>query len=164
VNTNAYLHKIGRKHGKRLFVAILQSPEASGRLAQLDVEKYGVAKVKFSGTRDKPFYATTRRLLLQAGNFASVPSAQLDVEQKLKGLNQGGTLTIIDMNNVEHKPEDLLKFTVHLMENQNVEFLTYNRAVTYCLNCRLSWLETLRKCPSCSSIATLVVFDRFYAT
>ena len=163
-SAQTYLHKIGRKHGRRLFLSIMQSAEASARLAQLDVEKFGIAKVKFSGTRDKPFYSTTRRLALQAGNFASVPSEQLDWEHKLKGLNAGGNLTIIDMDNVEHKPEELLKLTMHMMENQAVEFLTYNRLVTYCLNCQKNWIENLHKCPSCGAIGTLVLFDRFFAT
>ena len=83
-NTQAYVNKMGRKYGKRLFPAIMRSPEASSRLAQLDVEKYGVAKVKFMGTRDKPFYTTTR-MHLQTGNFLSVPSEQLDAQRRLKG-------------------------------------------------------------------------------
>jgi ribonucleoside-triphosphate reductase (formate) len=163
-NANAYLHKIGRKHSKRLFLTILYSLEASVRLAQLDVEKYGVAKVKFSGTREKPYYSTTRRLHLQTGNFAYVASEELDLEQHLKGLNQGGNLTIIDMNGQETKPEDLQKLTLQLMEKQTVEFLTYNRKVTYCSNCTKNWFGELHKCPSCGSMGTLVTFDRFNHT
>jgi ribonucleoside-triphosphate reductase len=163
-NAQTGMQKIGRKHGRRLFLSILQSSEAAIRLAQLDIEKFGVAKVKFSGTRDKPFYSTTRRLQLQAGNFASVPSDQLDWEHRLKGLNSGGNLTIIDMNSVKHEPEDLLKLTMHLMEKQDIEFLTYNRIITYCSNCQKSWIENLHKCPSCGAMGTLIVFDRFLST
>ncbi len=148
-NTQTFIHKIGRKHGKRLFAAILHTPEASTRLAQLDIEKYGVAKVKFSGTREKPFYSTTRRLQLQTGTFPYVPTDSLDWETKLKSLNSGGNLTIIDMNEAESKPEELLKLTVQLMQKQNATFLTYNRKVTYCQNCRKSWFGELHKCPSC---------------
>ncbi len=162
-NTQAFLHKLGRKHSKRLFTAILHSPEASARLAQLDIEKYGVAKVKFSGTREKPYYTTTRRMQLQIGNFAYIASDELDVEKKLEGLNTGGSLAVIDMNGQETKPEDLLKLTTQLME-KNVEFLTYNRKVTYCANCRKSWFGELHKCPACGSMGTLVTFDRFKAT
>jgi ribonucleoside-triphosphate reductase (formate) len=163
-NMQAYVNKMGRKHGKRLFPAILQSPEASARLAQLDVEKYGVAKVKLSGTREKPFYATTRRLQLQAGNFLSVPSEQLDIQKNLKTLNAGANLAIIDMNGSENKSEDLMKLTANLMENHGIEFLTYNHKVTYCSNCQKSWFGNMHKCPSCGSIGTLVEFDRFTDT
>jgi ribonucleoside-triphosphate reductase (formate) len=163
-NLQAYINKMGRKHGKRLFPTILRSPEASARLAQLDVEKYGVAKVKFSGTREKPFYATTRRLQLQTGNFLSVPSEQLDTQLNLKGLNAGANLIIVDANGSENKPEDLMKLTANLMENHGIEFFTYNHVVTYCSNCQKSWFGNLHKCPSCGSMGTLVEFNRFNGT
>ena len=163
-NLLAFQHKIGRKHGKRLFPAILRSLEASERLAQLDVEKYGIAKVKFSGTREEPFYSTTRRLHVQVGNFLSVPSESLETEQKLKGLNAAGNLSIIELGETEYKPEELMNLTKQLIEKQAVEFFTYNRRITYCANCKKSWFGALHKCPSCGSISTLITFDRFNST
>ncbi len=163
-NLLAFQHKIGRKHGKRLFPAILRSLEASERLAQLDVEKYGIAKVKFSGTREEPFYSTTRRLHVQVGNFLSVPSESLETEQKLKGLNAAGNLSIIELGETEYKPEELMNLTKQLIEKQAVEFFTYNRRITYCVNCKKSWFGALHKCPSCGSISTLITFDRFNST
>ena len=160
-NLQVFKHKLGRKHGKRLFPAILPSPEASERLAQLDIEKFGVAKVKFSGTREKPFYSTTRRLRLQAGSLLSIPSEALDIEQKLRGLNAGGSLSMIELGETEYKPEELMKLTTQLVEKQAVEFFTYNRRITYCANCKKSWFGVLHKCPSCGSISTLITFDRF---
>ncbi len=162
--TQAYLNKVGRKHGKRLFLALIQSPEASTRLAQLDIEKYGLAKTSFSGTREKPFYPITRRMQLQTGNFLSVPTDQLEVLEKLKGLNAGGNLTVIEMNGSESKPEDLLKLTLNLMQNYKIEFLTYNRAVSYCESCQKSWFGNLHRCPACGSMGTLVGFNRFSNT
>jgi ribonucleoside-triphosphate reductase len=163
-NLLAFQHKIGRKHGKRLFLAIVRSLEASERLAQLDIEKYGIAKVKFSGTREEPFYSTTRRLHVQVGNFLSVPSESLETEQKLKGLNAGGNLSIIELGETEYKPEGLMNLTKQLIEKQAVEFFTYNRKITYCANCKKSWFGALHKCPSCGSISTLITFDRFNST
>jgi anaerobic ribonucleoside-triphosphate reductase len=160
-NIIAFKHKVGRKHGKRLNPAILRSFEASERLAQLDVEKYGIAKVKFSGTREKPFYSTTKRLTLQIGNFPYITSEALETEQKLKGLSAGGNLSIIEMNGAETKPEELMNLTRHLVENQALEFFTYNRIITYCDNCRKRWFGVLHKCPSCGSMSTLTIFDRF---
>ena len=160
-NLLIFKHKLGRKHGKRLFPAILPSPEASERLAQLDIEKYGIAKVKFSGTRETPFYSTTKRLRLQAGSLLSIPSESLEAEQKLRGLNAGGSLSIIELEETEYKPEELMKLTTQLIEKQAVEFFTYNRRITYCANCKKSWFGVLHKCPSCGSISTLITFDRF---
>ena len=160
-NLLIFKHKLGRKHGKRLFPAILPSPEASERLAQLDIEKYGIAKVKFSGTRETPFYSTTKRLRLQAGSLLSIPSESLEAEQKLRGLNAGGSLSIIELEETEYKPEELMKLTTQLIEKQAVEFFTYNRRITYCANCKKSWFGVLHKCPSCGSMSTLITFDRF---
>ncbi|HEX9863008.1 MAG TPA: anaerobic ribonucleoside-triphosphate reductase, partial [Candidatus Bathyarchaeia archaeon] len=151
-------------YGKRLFTALLRSAEASERLAQLDVEKYGVAKVKFSGTREKPFYATTRRMQLQTDNFPHISSEILEAEQKLKGLNAGGSLSIIELDEKQCTPEELLNVTRLLVEKQTVEFFTYNRKITYCSNCKKSWFGVLHKCPSCGAMSTLVKFDRFSST
>jgi anaerobic ribonucleoside-triphosphate reductase len=163
-NIQSYKHKIGRKHGRRVFPAILPSAEASERLAQLDIEKYGIAKVKHSGTREKPFYSTTKRLPLQVGNPLPVPPAALEIEQKLKDLNWGGSLSVIELEGAETKPEDLMKLTMDLFEKQTVEFFTYNRKITYCSNCKKSWLGILHRCPSCGSISTMITFDRFTST
>jgi ribonucleoside-triphosphate reductase len=163
-NVLTFRHKVGRKHGKRLFPAVLRSFEASERLAQLDVEKYGVAKVKFSGTREKPFYSTTKRLSLEVGNFPYIPAESLEIERKLKGLNAGGSLNIIELESKEYKPEELMDLTEHLIKNQGLEFFTYNRISTYCDNCKKSWFGVLHKCPSCGSMSTLTTFDRFAST
>jgi anaerobic ribonucleoside-triphosphate reductase len=160
----AFKRKFSRRHGKRLFPAVLRSLESSVRLAQLDIEKYGVAKVKYSGTRENPFYSTTKRLNLQPGDFPYVPSESLELEQKLKGLNAGGSFSIIELEGNEYKPEEVMKLTEHLIKNQFLEFFTYNRILTYCNNCRKSWFGVLHKCPSCGSMSTLTTFDRFAST
>ncbi len=163
-NAFAYVHKLGRKHGKRLFPGVFQSPDASGRLAKLDIEKYGVAKVKFSGSREEPYYSTTRRLTLQTASTPHIPSEEIAREKSLKNLSMGGNLTIIDADGSENKPEELMNLTAMLMEKHRIEFLTYNRKVTHCTNCRKSWYGDLHKCPQCGSIGTLALFDRFRAT
>jgi anaerobic ribonucleoside-triphosphate reductase len=160
-NVLVFKRKFSRMHGKRLFPAMLRSFEASVRLAQLDVEKYGIAKVKFSGTRDKPFYSTTRRLSLQGSEFPTIPSESLEVEQKLEDLNAGGSLSIIELEDAVYKPEDLMKLTEQLVAHGYLEFFTYQRILTYCDNCRKSWFGVLHKCPSCGSMSTLTTFDRF---
>jgi len=163
-NALTFKRKVGRKHGKRLFPVVLRSLEASERLVQLDIEKYGIAKVKFSGTREKPFYSTTKRLNLEVGNFPYVPAESIEIEKKLDGLKAGGSLNIIELGSNEYKPEELMNLTEHLIKNQNLEFFTYNRINTYCANCRKSWFGVLHKCPSCGSMSPLTTFDRFAST
>ena len=159
-----FKHKLGRKHGKRLFPIIIRNLEASKRLAELDVEKYGIAKVKVSGNREKPFYSTTKRFSLQQGTFPYIASETLEIEQKLKGLNAGGTLAIIELESNHYSAEELLKLTKHLAINEYLEGFTYNRIITYCERCKKSWFGTLHKCPSCGSMSTLITFDRFAST
>jgi anaerobic ribonucleoside-triphosphate reductase len=163
-NLLAFKRKFSRRHGKRLFPAVLPSFEASTRLAQLDMEKYGVAKVKFSGTREKPFYSTARRLSLQEGEFPIISSEALDIEKNRKDLNAGGSLSIIELEDVKYTSEALVKLTQHMVTNGYLEFFTYNRKVTYCANCKKSWFGILHKCPSCGSMSTLSTFDRFAST
>jgi anaerobic ribonucleoside-triphosphate reductase len=54
-----------------------------------------------------------------------------------------------------------MNLTKELIETQAAEFFTYNRRITYCSNCKKSWLGVLHKCPSCGAISTLIAFDRF---
>lgn len=159
-NILAYIQKTGRKRGKRLSTAIMLDFEASERLVQLDIERYGIAKVRFSGTREKPFYSTINKLILQDGKISPEPSI---FERKMRGLH-GGNLTVIDLGEVEHKPDELMSLTKQIFEVYNMEFLTYNRKLTYCVNCKRSWFGLLHKCPSCGSTSTLTVFDRFALT
>ncbi len=163
-NLLAYRQKIGRKYGKRLYPVILGSSEASERLAQLDIERYGVAKVKFSGTREKPYYSTAIRFQVKAAELLSIQTEMLETAKRWKGLNAGGNLNIIELEDTQYPPETLMNLTLRLMENQSIEFFTYNRLVSFCDNCKKNWFGTLHKCPSCGSMSTLTTFDRFTST
>ena len=101
---------------------------------------------------------------MQVGNFLSVRTEELDMQRNLKSLNGGANLIIIDMNGLKTAPEDLMKLTLSLMENNKAEFFTYNHVVTYCSNCQKSWTGNLHKCPSCGSMGALLAFDRFNDT
>lgn len=161
----AYKQKIGRKYGRRLYPVMLGNAEAAERLAQLDTDRFGVAKVKFSGTREKPYYSTMRRFQVKlVGETLALATEQLETAQKMKGLTAGGALDIVELDAAEYKPEALMDLTRRLFESQSLEFFTYNRTVSYCDNCKKSWFGTLHKCPSCGSMSALATFDRFAST
>jgi ribonucleoside-triphosphate reductase len=161
----AFKQKIARKYGKRLYAVMLGSRAAAERLAQLDIERFGVAKVKFSGTREKPYYSNTRRFQVKViGETLSLPTEQLETAQKMKGLNAGGALELIELWGGEYRAEALMDLTRRLIENQSLDFFTYNRIVSYCDNCKKSWFGTLHKCPCCGSMSALATFDRFAST
>jgi len=152
------ISRIGGKRRRLTFTVMLPDFEASERFAHLDIERYGIAKVRFSGTRDKPLYSSVNILTLQDGK---VISENLTLNQKIRELGLSGSFTIVDLGNFEYKSDALLSLTRQLFEEQNIEFLTYNRRLTYCVRCRKSWLGTARKCPMCGSTSSLTVFDQY---
>jgi anaerobic ribonucleoside-triphosphate reductase len=163
-NLLAFKQKIGRKYGKRLYPGMLGDREASERLAQLDIERYGVAKVKFSGTRDKPYYSTLKHITIKSAQPLVAPTGTVEMAQATKGLTAGGSLDIYELEDGEFKADALMDLTKRIIENSASEFFTYNRTVSYCGNCKKNWVGTLHKCPSCGSMSTLTTFDRFTST
>jgi anaerobic ribonucleoside-triphosphate reductase len=163
-NLLVFKQKVGRKYGKRLYAVVLGNQEAAERLAQLDVERYGVAKVKFSGTRDKPYYSTLKRIHIKAAQPLVAPAGTIEMAQLTKGLNSGGSLDIYELEDAEYSAQALLDLTSRIIENNASEFFTYNRAVSYCSNCKKNFYGTLHKCPGCGSMSTITTFDRFTST
>jgi ribonucleoside-triphosphate reductase len=155
--------RVGRKQGKRLLTAILPSQATSERFAQLDIEKYGLAKTVFSGDREKPFYSTVDRFRVEGSGSLNVTSVSTEIT-RIEGLRSGGGLTIVELNEPEYKPEELMNLTDQLIGNQFFEFFTYKRRISYCSNCRKSYVGSLNKCPGCSAVSSLTVFDRFSYT
>lgn len=153
-----FTDKVNKRRRKRLLPAILPNFEASERLASLDIERYGVAKVQFSGTREKPFYSTINKLTLKNGK---IPSEALKMTQSLRGLYTGGSLTTIDLGETEYEAEELTSLTKQIVNAYGLEFFTYNRNLTYCVRCKKSWLGLLSKCPSCGATSTLITFNKF---
>jgi anaerobic ribonucleoside-triphosphate reductase len=160
----AFKQKLGRKYGRRLYPAMLGGHEAAERLAQLDVERYGVAKVKFSGTRDRPYYSTLKRIHIKSAQPLTAPAGTIETTKLTKGLNGGGSLDIYELEGAEFRAEALLDLTRRIIENQASEFFTYNRTISFCGNCKKTYYGTLHKCPSCGSMSTLTTFDRFTST
>ena len=153
-----FTRKIDRRRRRRLLPSALPSFQASERLARLDIERFGIAKVRFSGTRRKPFYSTVTRLSLQDGK---VLPESFKLEEKLHGLCAGGNLSIIELGEDEYMPKELLPLTKQAVEKHDTEFFTYNRNLTYCVNCKRSSFGPVNKCPSCGAVSTLKTFNRF---
>jgi anaerobic ribonucleoside-triphosphate reductase len=143
-----------------LSTAIIPSLQASERLARADTERYGIAKVRFSGTREKPFYSTY--------DVFRIPGEKISPESlafslRLADLCAGGSLMAIDLGETKPDSSDLMASTQQLVES-HVDFWTYDRKLTYCVNCKKSWFGLQHKCPSCDAVGTLAFFDRFAKT
>ena len=160
----SFKQKLGRKYGRRLYPAVLGNREAAERLAQLDIERYGLAKVKFSGTRDKPYYSTVKRIQIKAAPTLLAPVGTMEIAQLTKGLIVGGSLDILELQGSEFSAVALMDLTRRIIENDTSEFFTYNRAISFCENCKKNYYGTLHKCPNCGAMSTLTTFDRFATT
>jgi len=155
---SSFVRKAGKRRGRRLLSAMLTDHEASTRLAQLDIDRYGVGKAKFSGTRENPHYSTFSELSVQD---KQISSDALSGIHKLRGLCTGGSLIVVELGECAYDPDELMSLTKQITEGGILEFFTYGRRLTYCTNCRQSWLGMLRKCPSCGAVSTLKVYDRY---
>lgn len=152
-----YTSKIARKQLKHMCTATLPNPEATTRLAQLDIERYGIARIRYAGTRDKAYYTTTTKL-------ATTNLTQLQKQTIPKQLQTGGNLTIIEQDETETTPQQLYETTKQLLTTHKTEFFTYNQPRTYCTNCKKTWPGQKQKCPQCSAVSTLITHNRHTTT
>jgi len=156
-NVLEFTLKSGRREG-RLLSSALPCTDASERLAKQDIERFGVARVRFHGTREKPYYSVYSRINFQ--NWETQLKV-LAVEKELHKPLAGGNLTVLELEEAAHTPETLLSFTKKLVEDYKLRFFMYNRNLTYCSQCHRSWFGNLQKCPMCGSVGTLTAFTRF---
>ncbi len=137
--------KTGKRRRRRLSTAALPNYEASRRLASLDIEMYGFGKVRFSGTREEPYYSSSIGMSARVGSSSNY----LGTPDKTYRLNTGGPLTVVELGPEEYAPEVLVQMTRRLVQEHGVEFFTYRRELTFCGNCGGSWSGLLHKCPGC---------------
>jgi ribonucleoside-triphosphate reductase len=136
---------------------MMPAVDAARRLAELDAEKYGWAKVRAQGTREKPFY--TDLVALPLGVDVSWKE-RLKVEERFHRLTPGGHLAVIPLNDELEKPDDLLSITRDVAGNYGVGFYVFNRNLTYCASCQRIFYGKLERCPSCGSVNLLQSFSR----
>jgi ribonucleoside-triphosphate reductase len=149
-----------RRRHVRLLPSLLPDKEASERLAQLDIDRYGFGKVKHSGTRERPFYSTVKMLGLQMDQASQRPEP---VRPGLSRLLGGGGLAMIELGEVERGPEELMAMTEQMTGSKSRGFFAYSRKLTYCANCKKTWVGVQHKCPSCGSTGTLTLYDDYHA-
>ena len=99
------IEKYSKKPETRASLAMVPAADAAKRLAELDAERYGWAKVRAQGTREKPFY--TDLVALPLGAEVSWKE-RLRVEEQFHRLTPGGHLCVVPVADEPQKPEDLL--------------------------------------------------------
>jgi ribonucleoside-triphosphate reductase len=159
-----YIHsgvrKSMRKPETRPVVAMIPGFESAKRLAELDVERYGWARVRVKGSKEQPFYTDLAALPSQA-NVAL--EERLRIEDRLQQQATGGHLTVLQLENERQNPETLLALTKQIVTTSRVGLFTYNRNFAYCSRCHKTFSGQQSKCPSCASVDSLVNFGRVSA-
>jgi len=151
------VERYSKKPETRACLAMVPASDAAKRLAELDAEKYGWAKVRAQGTREKPFY--TDLFALPLGVDVSWKE-RFRVEERFHRLTPGGHLAVVSLADEPQKPDDLLSVTRDVAGNYGVGFYVFNRNLAYCASCRQIFYGKLEKCPSCGSVNMLQSFSR----
>ncbi len=149
--------KYSKKPETRLSLAMVPAADAAKRLAELDAEKYGWAKVRAQGTKEKPFY--TDLVALPLGVDVSWKE-RFRVEERFHQLTPGGHLAVVSLADVEQDPDDLLAVTGDIAGNYGVGFYLFNRNIAYCASCQKILYGELERCPDCGSVNMLQSFSR----
>ncbi len=154
------VQRYAKKPETRASLAMVPNAEAAKRLAELDAEKYGWAKVRAQGTREQPFYTDMVALPLEA----DVPwKERLSVEEKFHKLTPGSHLAIIQLADSEQDPNELLSATKEIVGTYAVGLYVFNRHLAYCASCQKTFYGILARCPSCGSVNMLHCFSRVSA-
>ena len=160
----SYIHngvrKSMRKPETRPVAAMLPSFESAKRLAELDVERYGWAKVRVKGSKDQPFYTDLVAVPLQA---SVALEERLKIEEKMQQQVTGGHLTVLPLEDVEQNPDALWAITKRIVTTSRIGLFTYNRSFAYCSRCRKTFFGQKSKCPVCGSVDSVVNFNRVSA-
>jgi len=151
------IKKYSKKPETRASLAMVPAGDAAKRLAELDAEKYGWAKVRAQGTREKPFY--TDLVALPLGVDVSWKE-RFRVEERFHRLTPGGHLAVVSLVDVEQDPDDLLSVTRDVAGTYGVGFYVFNRNLAYCASCQKTFYGKLARCPACGSVNMLQSFSR----
>ena len=128
---------------------IAQHPQeiASTRLAELDIENYGITKTKISGSKGSPFYTDLPTVPLNS----RIPLVKrLEVESEFQELLTGGHLALICLKNKEYNSRIINKL-IKRITNKGVRFFAFGSDYSYCKNCGRTSLKFISKCPLCNS-------------
>lgn len=154
------VRKSVRKPESRPLTAIVPSKSAASRLARLDIEHYGWAKVHVSGTRDQPFYSDIAALPVKAKIGLD---ERLRVEEKMQQMTPGGHLVLMQIGEEESDADKLQAISRRLISDSRIGFYTFDRSFAYCGYCHRVITDEPTKCPFCGSVDNLVRYRRISA-
>jgi ribonucleoside-triphosphate reductase len=120
--------------------------DATSRLAELDVERYGKSTVSAQGGRNYPFYTDLPSVPLTS----KMPLAErFSVEGALQNLTPGGHLALICVDS-KASPDSLLSLTREAAAS-GLRFVAYSGVYSFCRNCNRIMKGLATSCSSCAS-------------
>ncbi|MEM2130311.1 MAG: anaerobic ribonucleoside-triphosphate reductase [Candidatus Bathyarchaeia archaeon] len=131
--------------------------DVAKRLAELDVERYGLGDVHVSGGRENPYYTSMMAVPLEA-NLAL--DDLLRLESRFEALAPASHLIKIPLGESEVDTETLFATTQNIAKNHKIGFYTFDRTLTYCNKCEKTFFREATKCPECNSAGSILKFAR----
>ena len=154
---SAEVGKLSSNTGFRIALAHCAINEASQRLAELDVERYGWGVVNAQGTRDAPYYTDLTAIPLEA----KIPlQERLRLEGNFQPLLGGGHLLPIELAEPQQDSAALQKMTRDIVQMGNIGAYTFTRTYGYCPNCLKIQGGHYQKCPNCGAADTYATLSR----
>jgi ribonucleoside-triphosphate reductase len=152
-----YVKENSKKPESRAVAAMVPSASAAKRLARLDVERYGWAKVHVRGTKDQPFYTD---LVAVPAEAKITLDQRLKIEDRIQQFAPGGHFTPIQVN---EDSDRLLEISKKLVSEGSLGLYSFTRPLTYCSQCKKIVPDQPTKCPSCGSVKSLTTYGRMSA-
>jgi anaerobic ribonucleoside-triphosphate reductase len=146
-----------RKPESRPVTAMVPCPDAARRLAQLDIERYGWAKVRVKGAKELPSYTDLTAVPAQAQISLD---ERLKIEARIQKLASGGHLTLLQIEEEEPDSDRLLALSRQLCSNGEISLYAFNRNFAYCSRCRKFFSDKRAKCPFCGSTEHMLAYKR----
>jgi ribonucleoside-triphosphate reductase len=156
-HVNDYVKEKTKKPESRPVTAMIPASSAARRLALLDVERYGWAKVHVKGPKDQPYYTD---LVAVPADAKITLDQRLKIEDRIQKLTLGGHFTPIQAN---EDSDRLLAISKKLVSESSLGLYSFSRALTYCSQCRKIVPDQPTKCPSCGSVKALTSYNRVSA-
>jgi len=151
------LGRYSNRPDARFNLSMVSCRDAAERLAELDIERYGLAKVRVRGGRRNPAYTDMTATPFDVG----IPLQRyLRIEEQFHRLTPGSHLTPIPLREGENGPESLLSTTKEIVNTHKIGFYTYSRDMAYCNNCDRLFYGEVVKCPLCGSVKAMTRFVR----
>jgi len=148
---------LAKKRGIRFALALTPDLYGARRMAELDIERYGLGEVHVKGGRESPCYTNMSVLPYDL----DLPLEDyLRIEGRFHLLTPGGHLVRISLKEGEDEAESLLSTTIKIIKDHKIGLYAFDRSLTYCGKCRRTFNGIHMKCPACGSVNAVTRFSR----